>query len=300
LSAACLVTGISTGAVMAPYVFLATSENPDRARVYRALLKELYTKMDDRTLLRKRSVVEQLTAASIYDVAGMKAEIKSRVDDTLLANIADEAKNSGRILVVGATDLLSGEFEVVNLTDLAMTRRADCVAEVIRASAAIPILFPPVAIINDSDQRERLYADGGVRHDIFLANLLQRLGVKRAGTSTAYGFYGILNYDFQVDPAQKLPQRLLPLVVRNTELVMDQLYYDAAFVVDRRADDARMSRNWSAALKPTCSTSMPPECRVPPGKIFDPDYQACLSCFATEKVRRGEAWKPLNAILPYS
>jgi hypothetical protein len=297
LAGVCMVTGISTGAVMAPYVFLATSSEPAVAVPWRLELARLYETMNDDTLLHERHIVQWAFAPSIYDVTGIEREINDRATTRLLSAIAREASQHGRSLLVGATDLVSGDFDVIDLGKLAATGRTDCFGKVIQASAAIPIAFPPVPLRLDpnADQENkpdplRVYVDGGVRNNIFIVELLAKL--KREG-GVPDRLFGILNYDFAVDAAPQLDLTLVPLTLRNADIILDQAYYNAAHLVDHEA--AGMRRCWSAAVGPACEGR---KCEAPRKKIFDPAYQACLACFARDKVRQDVAFDDLENILP--
>ena len=90
------VTGISTGALIAPFAFLG----PD----YDDTLRELYTSFSTRDLAEQRSVLSLLVADSVMDVTRFKEMLDKYVDEELLRAIARE-HNRGRLLLIGTTNL---------------------------------------------------------------------------------------------------------------------------------------------------------------------------------------------------
>ena len=134
-----IVTGVSTGALMAPFAFLGTA--------YDDALREFYTTTDTRNIFRRLSILPQLVAGeALADTGPLQALIAQHVDETFLRNVAD-AHRSGRRLYVGTADLDAQRFIVWNLGLIAASGRPEAVElfrKVLLASASIPVAFPPV------------------------------------------------------------------------------------------------------------------------------------------------------------
>lgn len=288
LAGACLVTGVSTGAVMAPFIFLATG-TPSSGTDYLTQLETLYAKLNDDALIRRHPFIALSFFPSIYDVAGIRRLITKKASDTLLSDIALEGAK-GRRLLVGATDLYTGQFLAFDLTRIAADRTIDdatkraCFAEAVRASAAIPVAFPPVPITNAAaDPPARLLlVDGGVRHMVFLfESLFKRMDARE----NPIVVFGVLNTTFALsNPDTKLP--ILNFGARDVAIATDQLYLDSAYQVDQAAKRENATTFWTSAKGATC--------RKADGSIFDPQYQKCLLDYG-EKTAKDTGWQQFGA-----
>ncbi len=102
-----IVTGISTGSLIAPFAFLGPE--------WDATLKEIYTTIDgDADIVKERSLFGILTSDSLTDTAPFRAAIARQVDESMLADVAREHQ-SGRRLYVGTTNMDAQRFTVWNM-----------------------------------------------------------------------------------------------------------------------------------------------------------------------------------------
>lgn len=148
------VTGISTGALMAPYAMVGTDEayqelsafyaNPDPDWMGGSILW---------SVLRNQ--------VSLFDNAKLEATVRKAIDQDKLKAIANRVDDN-KLLLVGATNMDLGRFRVFDLTQLARQGDEKRFEDVMLASAAIPGVFPPVEIDNFS------YGDGGAVANLFL------------------------------------------------------------------------------------------------------------------------------------
>ena len=153
-----VVTGVSTGALIAPLVF-AGSEYDDA-------LRDLYDGVAESDVLRRRSALELVAATSLWDATPLIEMIDNHLTDELISDIAEGSET--RSLLVGAVNLRSGFFEAFDMTAMAASdnpERPLCLREGLMASAAIPAAFRPRLINGD------LYIDGGTRQGLFLQGL---------------------------------------------------------------------------------------------------------------------------------
>lgn len=152
-----VVTGVSTGALAAPFVFLG----PD----YDDELAEAYTGGAAAGLLQSQGL-GALVGSGIYRSEPLRALVERFVDEDLLAAIAAEYAK-GRVLLVATTDLDSQRGVSWDLGAIA-TQGTSAALELFRsvlvASASIPGAFPPVLIQSDNAglQFEEMHVDGGV------------------------------------------------------------------------------------------------------------------------------------------
>lgn len=159
-----VVTGISTGALIAPFAFLGSE--------YDALLKRSYTQLHDRDLFTRRWLPALVYADSLADSAPLRNRIANEITTTILNRIA-EAHRDGRRLYVGTTDLDTKRLVVWDLGAIADSddpNKLELFRDVLLASASVPGLLPPVEIdIEVNGQRHaELHVDGGVAASLFL------------------------------------------------------------------------------------------------------------------------------------
>jgi len=159
-----VVTGISTGALIAPFAFLGSE--------YDDLLKRNYTESRDRDIFTKRWLPALIYADSLADSAPLRKRIADQITPDILKKVA-AAHREGRRLYVGTTDLDTKRLVVWDLGAIADgndPNKLDLFRDVLLASASVPGLFPPVEIdIDVEGQRHaELHVDGGVAASLFL------------------------------------------------------------------------------------------------------------------------------------
>ena len=159
-----VVTGVSTGALIAPFAFLGPE--------YDELLEREYTRCVQADIFRKRVLLAPLWSDSIADSAPLRRRIAADITPELLDRIA-RAHKEGRRLYVGTTNLDTKGLVVWDLGAIAAgdaPNRLALVRHVILASCSVPGFFPPVPIDVEVDGRRytELHADGGVAASLFL------------------------------------------------------------------------------------------------------------------------------------
>jgi predicted patatin/cPLA2 family phospholipase len=159
-----MVTGISTGSLIAPFAFLGPA--------YDQQLTDIYTKYSTDDLVIKRSVIGMISAASAVDTAPLKKIIASYVDANLINAIAAEHRK-GRRLFVGTTNLDAGRPVMWNIGAIANStdpRAPELIHKILLASASIPGAFPPVLINVEADGKvyDELHVDGGTTTQVFV------------------------------------------------------------------------------------------------------------------------------------
>ena len=159
-----MVTGVSTGALIAPFAFLGPS--------YDAALREVYTSMTPDSIFRARGVSAALFDDAMADTSPLAAIIAKYADEKMFAAIAREYQE-GRLLLVGTTDLDSQRPVIWNIGALAVSGKPEALQlfhRILRASAAIPGLFQPVMVDVELDGRkyQEMHVDGGAIAQLFL------------------------------------------------------------------------------------------------------------------------------------
>lgn len=152
-----VVTGVSTGALAAPFVFLGPR--------WDARLKEAYVGGQATGLLQSRGV-RALFGSGVFSGEPLRRLVESHVDEAMLAEVAAEHAK-GRLLLVATTDLDAQRGVIWNMGAIAERGGPEALAlfrDVLIASASIPGAFPPVMIRSQGHGTvlEEMHVDGGV------------------------------------------------------------------------------------------------------------------------------------------
>ena len=158
-----VVTGISTGALIAPFAFLGPR--------YDDVIQRLYTESSQKNIVLL-SPMQALFGASLGDTAPLRKILSEEIDEAFVAELAAEAKK-GRLLHIGTTNLDAQRPVVWEITEIALSGRPDApklIREIMLASASIPGAFPPVLIdvVIDGKRYQEVHVDGGVIRQIFV------------------------------------------------------------------------------------------------------------------------------------
>ena len=172
------VTGVSTGALIAPLAFLGPQYDP--------VLREVYTTINPDLVYRSRGLSAALFDDAMADTTPLSALIAKYVDQKMLDAIAAEYRK-GRLLLIGTTNLDAQRPVIWNIGAIANSGHPGAlrlVHQILRASAAIPGAFQPVLIDVELDGRkyQELHVDGGAIAQLFLyppSIDLGRAGIKR-------------------------------------------------------------------------------------------------------------------------
>jgi Patatin-like phospholipase len=152
------VTGVSTGALIAPFAFLGTPYDEDLERVY--------TTIGQKDVLVSRGLLSGVLGESLYDSGPLLRLIRRVLTPAMVAAIAREYNERGRILLVATTNLDAPSGVLWNIGAIAASGHRDSselIARILLASASIPGAFPPVMIdIEAGGQHfQEMHVDGG-------------------------------------------------------------------------------------------------------------------------------------------
>jgi predicted patatin/cPLA2 family phospholipase len=159
-----LVTGISSGALIAPFAFLGREHDNQ--------LREIFTKYGRKDIFTY-NVPGLLEGSALADDAPLARLIEKYVDAAFLQEIARE-RIRGRILLIGTTNLDTQRPVMWDMGRIAMSNNRDAIGlfrKILLASATLPGVFPPVRIqarVGDQNYDE-LHVDGGVTRQVFIA-----------------------------------------------------------------------------------------------------------------------------------
>jgi predicted acylesterase/phospholipase RssA len=186
-----LVTGISTGALIAPFAFLGPK--------YDATLKKVYTTISPKDVMKARSFIAGVFGDAMADNAPLWKLTRKSVNADLLKAIAEEYAK-GRFLLVGTADLDARRPIIWDMGKIATyggPEALELFVSIMIASASIPAGFPPVMIDVEADGKryQEMHVDGGTMAQVFAyPAVLSAKGMARAtGTTRQRTLYVIRN-----------------------------------------------------------------------------------------------------------
>jgi hypothetical protein len=280
-----VVTGVSTGALMAPFAFLGSAKDD--------ALRDFYTNTSTRDIFvlgTITGIVRQLLFSDgIADTAPLAALIATHIDDAFVRDIA-AAHLGGRRLYIGTTDLDSQRFMIWNMGLIATSGHPDAVTlfrRVMLASASIPVAFAPVLFEVEASNGRRydeLHVDGGVGANVFYnGNLFSaRRLLQEAGRSSArQDVYVIHNGQLAESPG--LTRRTIPSVaLRTLEAATHSGMINDLFRIFAVTTFERSGFFW---------TTIPNGVEMRGDETFDPVLMRQLYDLGFEAARAGPAWR---------
>ena len=210
-----VVTGVSTGALAAPFAFLGSD--------YDETLAEVYTTTSTSDVLFVRRLLSLFRADSVTESAGLRELVARHIDRPLLHKIA-AAHGAGRRLFVGTTNLDSGAptvWDMGRIASLSDPGALDLFRAVLTASASIPGAFSPVYIPVEVNglAYDEMHVDGGVSAQVFA------VPARLVGTNSSEEAAGsrhvwvIRNARLSVEPQQVRP-RISSISLRSVSLMI--------------------------------------------------------------------------------
>ena len=159
-----MVTGVSTGALTAPWAFLGSD--------YDGILREVYTTTESRDIARRRGLAIVAFSDAAADSAPLLDIIERYVTDEVIEAIAVEFRR-GRQLFIGTTDLDFMRPVIWNVGTICASGHPNAkslVHEIMLASASIPAALPPVRIDVEVDGQmyDEMHVDGGTTSQVFV------------------------------------------------------------------------------------------------------------------------------------
>ena len=278
-----IVTGVSTGALMAPFAFIGSA--------YDDALRDFYTTTRTSNILRALSIVPQLLGGeSFADSAPLRALLEQHVGDEVLRQVA-LAHAEGRRLYIGTTDLDAQRFVVWNMGLIAASGRPEALAlfrRVMLASASIPVAFPPVFFEVEAGGRryDEMHVDGGVGANVFYTGGVFSFSEARQGVARGIGREDV----FIIHTGQLLAvQRPTARSLRGIATRTFEAAGKAAFVGD-------LFRIYSIAVREQASfhwITMPNGVELAGDELFDPVLMRGLYDLGFANAVAGQVWANL-------
>jgi predicted acylesterase/phospholipase RssA len=152
------VSGVSTGALIAPFAFLGPA--------YDATLRDIYTSGIAESLLHTPNIAHALFGSGLFGNTHLRELVARYVSQDMLAAIAAENAKGRRLLIV-TTNLDTQRTVIWDMGRIATIGSAPALElfrDVLAASASIPVVFPPMLINAEASGRrfQEMHVDGGV------------------------------------------------------------------------------------------------------------------------------------------
>jgi len=163
-----LITGISTGALIATFAFLGEAYDDE--------LKAAYTTTDTRRIFRRHAFISWLWEDSLTDSMPLAKMIEQYITDDMIRAVAVEHAK-GRRLFVATTNLDADRLVVWDMGAIAGRDTREAFAlyrDVVRASASVPIVFTPVYITVKAGGQtyDEMHVDAGAKASVFVRGFM--------------------------------------------------------------------------------------------------------------------------------
>ncbi|MDQ1452978.1 MAG: hypothetical protein QOK38_2844 [Acidobacteriaceae bacterium] len=182
-----LVTGVSAGALVAPYAFLGAT--------WDSRLLGAFTGEAADNLLQARGL-GAIFGSSLYRGTPLKHLVEAYVSDSMIEAVSREV-DRGRLLLVATTDVASGQPVVWDLGSIARNGGPSARAlfcDVLVASASVPGMFPPVIIrLQDGGAHQEAHVDGAATVPFFVPAAFVQAPSEAFGRAHAAAVYVIID-----------------------------------------------------------------------------------------------------------
>jgi len=162
-----IVTGVSTGALIAPFAFLGSDYDDE--------LKEAYTTMSSEKVVTGSfmTFMQGITGGlAVADNSPLAKKIKDVITQDMLDRIGEEHRK-GRRLLMGTTNIEAQRSVIWDIGAIANSGNPDRLKlfhTIMLASSAVPGVVKPIFIdvTVDGQEYNEIHADGGVTTQLFL------------------------------------------------------------------------------------------------------------------------------------
>ncbi|WP_409562440.1 patatin-like phospholipase family protein [Hyphomicrobium sp. MC8b] len=270
-----VVTGVSAGAIIAPFAFLGPSEDEK--------LHAIWTQYKQDQVATPEILSGLFGGPALSSTAPLQNLIAHYVNEKFLDRIAAQYKR-GRILLVLTTNLDAQRPVVWNMGEIALKRSPQAIElfrKVILASAAIPAAFPPVKIevVADGRMYDELHVDGGTTREVFISPvdapikafdvLYDQPPIRR---------YFIIKNGKATPDQEVVKPTTLQIAGRSISTLIKSQNMGEVYHIYRVALDGGADFNFLA---------VPPSFDYKTKEIYDPKYQAALYAKGVQVGRSG-------------
>jgi predicted acylesterase/phospholipase RssA len=271
-----VVSGVSTGALIAPFAFLGPA--------YDATLRDVYTSGIAESLLNTPNIVHALFGSGLFGNTHLRELVARYVGQDMLAAIATEHARGRRLLVV-TTNLDTQRTVIWDMGRIAAIRSPQSLSlfrDVLAASASIPVVFPPMLIDAEANGRrfQEMHVDGGVTAPVLTLPeaFLLRNGALARGLRM--NIYVLVNDKVERD-FQLVPNSTIDIAARTSAAVTKT---QIRSVLYQTFDFARRN-NFGFHL-----TYVDKDLPSPTSFGFETSYMRSLYQYGYDKAKTGDLW----------
>jgi predicted patatin/cPLA2 family phospholipase len=270
-----VVSGVSTGGLIAPFAFLGSQ--------YDDTLKEVYTSGIAESLLNDPSIIRVLFGSGLFGNQRLRELVARYVGPEILEQVARENAKGRRLLVV-TTDLDTQRTAIWDMGKIAAVGTPEALKlfrDVMAASASIPLVFPPILIEAEGQGHrfQEMHVDGGVTAPVLtLPEALLFQG--RMPANTKMEIYILVNkkiernFELVSNSTIDVASRSLSSITQSQTRSIIFSTYDFAKRNNLGFHLSYIARDYPA----------------PPSEGFDTAYMRALYQYGYEKAAAGQAW----------
>lgn len=272
-----VVSGVSVGALIAPFAFLGPDYDPVLRAVFAEGAAEALIQLD---------ALRGLFGSGLFRPEPLRNLIARFVDDRVLASVAAEHAR-GRRLVVLTTNLDAQRAVIWNMGAIASSghpRALELFRSILAASASVPGVLPPVLVDVEAFGRQfaEMHVDGGVTANVLVVPESFLLSQRRLFPSSFPGrMFIVMNNAIEPD-FEMVENRTLPVIVRSYSTTIKA---NTAKVLKAAEAFARRHRfDFKLAY-------IPADYPAPAAMQFDTEYMKRLFDYAYRSQTKGAGWK---------
>jgi predicted acylesterase/phospholipase RssA len=273
-----LVTGISAGALIAPFAFLGRDHDRE--------LAGLFTSYGADQIYQANVLSGLFGGNALADSAPLARLIEQYVDGRFLRSIAAE-RAKGRFLLVGTTNLDAQRpvyWDMGKIAQKGNRHALDLFRRVLLASASIPGVFPPVLVEVQAGGHlyQEMHVDGGTTREVFFTIADFRFDEidQAIGRKIARRLWIIRNG--KIDPEYKaMPETTLAIAQRSLETLTKSRGIGDLARMYARAKSDHIDYNLAA---------IPSDFNAPHPNPFDRAYMQALYERGLAMGRAGYPW----------
>jgi predicted acylesterase/phospholipase RssA len=277
-----LVTGVSTGALIAPFAFLGPK--------YDGRLRDFYTNTGPSDIVEPRSLLAAFTGDALADNRPLWNRVAREVDRALLDEIAAEYQK-GRLLLIGTSDLDARQGVIWNMTKIASSkdpRALELFRSIMVTSAAIPGAFPPTMIDVEvgGKAHQEMHVDGGAVAQVFLyPPTIRTTELSRKAPPIERERRAFIIRNSRLDPDwAEVERRTLSISGRAISSLINSQGIGDLYRIYATTQRDRVDFNLAY---------IPKEFDAPHPEEFDTEYMRQLFAFAYDRAARGYPWAKL-------
>ena len=274
-----IVSGVSTGALIAPFAFLGPGHD--------ATLRHLYTSGVAESLLDAPSPFNAIFGAGLFGNKRLRELVANYIDADFVASVAAEYAK-GRLLLIVTTNLDSQRTAIWDMGKIASLRTPEALnlfRDVVAASASLPVVFPPILVTAEANGRQfqEMHVDGGVTAPVLTlpeAFLLRDARLAKVDKTGDLQLYVLINN--KVEPEfQLVANSTIEIAARSSSTIVKT---QTRSILYRTWDFARRNKfgfnlTYIEGRFSAAATSG-----------FDTTYMRGLFQYGYERARSGQAW----------